>query len=131
MTVETKSRNGPKCRGQNCIYAKRKMNLIFFYFLKNLLISQTFWKVYLHLFRSHGDTICNWHVDTLHGGDTISNCKRLLSHHHRSSLSPLFSITVHHSSILLRHPIVFFLSIYITNPCFNFSFTLYVSSSLA
>ena len=62
---------------------------------------------------AHGDTICNWHVDTLHGGDTISNCKRLLSHHHRSSLSPLFSITVHHSSILLPHPIVFFLFIYI------------------
>ena len=49
----TKSRNGPKCRGQNYIYAIRKINLnFFFYFLKNLLISQTFWKVYLHLFRS-------------------------------------------------------------------------------
>ena len=55
----------------------------------------------------HGDTICNWHVDTLHGGDTISQ----------------FIIIDHHSHLYFRLP-------YITLPsCFHipqFSFSLYI-----
>ena len=110
-------------------YMKKKkmtnLNFFYFYFFKLVNISNVL-EVHLHLFCSllirkrfhcmvHGDTICNWHVDTLHGGDTICNRRRLLSHHHRSSLSSLFFIIARHSSILLPHPIAFSISIYITH----------------
>ena len=50
---------------QNAFMPKENEELKFFYFLKNLLISQTFWKVYLHLFRSQ--FIANKEEVPLHG----------------------------------------------------------------
>ena len=114
------------------------MNIIFFFCFFKYNISNVL-EVYLHLFCSlllrkrfhcmvHGDTICNWHVDTLHGGDTICNCRWLLSHYHRSSLSSLFFIIARHSSILLPHPIVFALYIYITHVSTSTSLSIQFSS---
>ena len=104
------------------------MNLNFFYFLKNLLISQTFWKVYLHLFRSQ--FTANKEKVPLHGAwfMVTQSVTGMLTH----CMVVTQFLTVRGCSVIIidLHSHLYFQLPYITLPsCFDipqFSFSLYI-----